>query len=85
MLLQYVQLCGKLWDHQHGTPSQCLLAAQDVPIYVVPNIQNLHKISCLVPQSYSLRPVLYWACDLTDASCRALCVVAGGWRKLLSR
>ncbi len=49
MLLQYVQLCGKLWDHQHGAPSQCLLATQDVSIDVVPNIQHLHNTHLLCP------------------------------------
>ncbi len=43
MLLQYVQLCGELRNHQHGAPSQRLLAAQNVSIDVVPNIQHLEK------------------------------------------
>ena len=42
---QRTQLSLQLWNHQHGPPAQCLLAAQDVTIYVVPDVQHLVRHS----------------------------------------
>ncbi len=67
MLLQYVQLCGELRNHQHGAPSQSLLAAQDVSIDVVPDIQHLEKQKKELEEEEE-EEVLHFSAIITAAS-----------------